>query len=89
MKCLKIVQPLVVDKLPLPLKIEGSCIKVIKLTLYNDIFNAVDQFFHHHYLALKKNGNGGILTYADFSFAFPWNKKSVFVFDKHSRDNIV
>ena len=47
MKSLEAFQPLAVDELPLSVNIEGCCIKVRKLMLYNDVFHDIDLFLYH------------------------------------------
>ena len=85
-KCLKAFQSLAADELPLSVNIEGYCIKVGKLMLYSDIFNAIDLFLYHKQITSEVLGNGVIFTCAGFSFALIWNKNSVFVFGSHGRD---
>ena len=86
MKSLKAFQPLAVDELPLSVNIERCCIKVRKLMLYSDTFNATDLFLCHKQMASERLGNGAIFTCAGFSSALIWNKNSEFLFDSHSRD---
>ena len=82
----KSISLIAADELPLSVNIEGYCIKVGKLMLYSDIFNAIDLFLYHKQITSEVLGNGAIFTCAGFSFALIWNKNSVFVFGSHSRD---
>ena len=45
------------------------CIKVRKLTLWNDIFNTVRLFFHYKLLTSEEINNGAKFTLSWFCFA--------------------
>ena len=87
MKSLSLYHAIVVDELPLSLKIEGSDLEVRMGFRHSDIFKNNDLFARQKdFLSSDNTGNNAIFTWLGLRFAFTWHKTSVFVFDSHSRD---
>ena len=54
---------------------------------YSNRFSKFDLFIDHKELSSTEVGNGAIFTCAGISFALIWGRKSVFLFDSHSRNS--
>ena len=57
------------------------------LQRHSDLINNIDLFIHPKHLNPDEIGNGATFTCAGFSFALIWTKKTIFVFDSHSRNS--
>ena len=86
-KSLNVNHPLTVDELSLFLKIKSFDIKLKILQHHSDLFNNIDLFIHHKRATPDEIGNGVIFTCTGFSFALIWTKKSIFMFNYHSRNS--
>ena len=87
MRCLGNHEPLAVDELPLPVKLKGCDLEVTVLQHYSNRFSKFDLFIDHKELSSTEVGNGAIFTCSGMSFALIWGKKSIFLFDSHSRSS--
>ena len=87
MKCLGVRKTLAVDELPLSVKLKGCDLEVTMLQHYSNRFSKFDLFIDHKELSSTEVGNGAIFTCAGISFALIWGRKSVFLFDSHSRNS--
>ena len=52
---------------------------------HSDIFNNTDLFSTHKHLSDYEIDTGAIFTCGGLSFALIWKKKSIFLFESHSR----
>ena len=64
-----------------------NCLSVFDHFVKSALKENIDLFLHHKRLTPDEIGNGAIFTCAGFSFALIWTKRSIFVFDSHSRNN--
>ena len=62
------------------------CIKVRKLTLWNDIFNTFRLFFHYKLLTSEEISNGAKFTLSWFCFPLTRTRKSEFEFDSQNQE---
>ena len=50
---------------------------------YRGLYKSSDFFSNHKDLTPSEIGDGAVFRFAGYSFAFIWNKKSIFIFDVH------
>ena len=75
MKSLSLYHAIVVDELPLSLKIEGSDLEVRMGFRHSDIFKNNDLFARQKdFLSSDNTGNNAIFTWLGLRFALTWHK---------------
>ena len=82
-KSVGIPRALSMNELPNNVAVENNNIKIEMLENYNGLLGCNYLFPEHSHCDI---GNGLIFTRAGYSFSLIWSKKSIFLFDSHSRD---
>ena len=62
--------------------IKEHAVQAQRVLHYSGLYKSSDPF-NHKDLTSPEIGDGAIFRFAGYSFAFIWNKKSIFVFDVH------